>query len=78
MDGDVSILTPEMITIQNNAETQPVIAYRTILCTVRTREGLRKKTNMASAVLGEPDDAALVLPVESPESELFPPESVAL
>lgn len=43
MDVDIGKLTPEMITIQNNAETQPVIAYRTILYKVRHRKDLDKK-----------------------------------
>ena len=32
-----------MITIQNNAETQPVIAYKTILYTVRRTKGSYKR-----------------------------------
>jgi hypothetical protein len=43
MDVDIGKLAPEMITMQNNAETHPVIAYRTILYTVRRMKGSDKR-----------------------------------
>jgi hypothetical protein len=68
-----------MITIQNNAETQPVIAYRTILYKIRrTKDSGKRRTNIASAVLGGLFDVALVFLVASPDSGSIPPWSVAL
>ena len=67
--------------MQNNAETQPVIAYRTILNKVRRTKDSDKKnrrTNIASAVLGGLLDVVLVLLVASSKSRLLPSGSVAL